>query len=541
MSEPFSQPAPAAAVPPPRAWRILLPAGIAAALVVFVAQSIYFLNLFYFFGASEDGSLLSNVIWHGDWQLMPPPWYSRCTFLSFHFTPVFYPLMALSYVVPGHPVVEYYTAFIACTYALLAVAMYRALVVCLAPSRLGQTLGLAVVAILFAFNGVVVQALWVEHFEYAIPACIILFLVEFKRGNLRWALIWLVLLLSVREDAGFHLAGVLILLAVLDWWRARTFAAAKADLAFAAAATAYSVMAWWMASHLRALCGGHTQFRAVYTGIPAYAHLSWQLLGERAFAILRDSLYLPLSAVVTLAWALYRRNLYLLVGFAAFIPWFLLSWTAASAGAGMLEGYYAFPFMVGMGWPIVAVLCKYGKDALPRSAVREALVLQTVVVLIGLVMWSKEDARFHLAPEIWAKWSSYSPLWIQLVDGRRTDIRPRVHELAAEIGQNPALGRVAADFGVLAFTFETAPEITSVVRINSPLGVPVDTVAYVCVYGGYPSAEVVKAASKSGLTRNYRAYPTDVCLVTNRTQEELGQFGRSLQAKPFDTSALAAH
>jgi hypothetical protein len=540
MSKPLLQPAPA--VPPrlQRTWRVLLPAGIAVALVPLVAHSIYLLNLFYFFGVNRDASLLASATWHADWQFMPPPWFSGCTFLSDHFSPLLYALNAFSYVAPTH-VAEYYTAFISGTYALLAVAMYSALAACCAPSRLRQTLGLALVSILFAFNGLALQALWIGHEEYAIPACIILFLVEFKRGDLRWAVAWLVVLLSVREDAGLHLTGILILLAALDWWRARTFAAVKADLTFAAAATAYSVMAWLMTSYLRSQCGIHKLFEEVYTGVPAYAHLSWQLLGQRAFAILRDSLYLPVSAAVTLAWALYRRNLYLLVGFAAFLPWFVLNWTAATPDPGMLEAYYPFPFMVAMGWPMVAVLCKYGRNALPRAALREALVLQTVLVLIGLVMWSTYDARFYFAPKFYARWSSYHPKWIRHVDGRLIDIRPRMRAVAAEIGQNPALGKVGADFGVLAFTSETAPHISSVEQINLPEGVPVDTVAYICPNGGAPPADIARAALKGGLMRNYWAYPANVCLVTNRTQQELGQFGRSLLAKPFGTSAVAAH
>jgi hypothetical protein len=220
----------------------------------------------------------------------------------------------------------------------------------------------------------------------------------------------------------------------------------------------------------------------------------------------------------------------LFVGFAAFIPWFLLCWTAASPGAGMLQAYYPFPFMVAMGWPLVAVLCKYGRNA-PHSAFREALALQAVLVLLGLVMWDKENRLPSFSPAYWARWSGYAPKWIPSVAGRRTDIRPATRDLAIEIGQNPALGAVIADVGVLAFAFETAPQMVSVDQYNlSKLGLA-DTVAYFCPNGDPPSAPVAKAATKAGLTRNFRAPPTAMCLLTNRSQEELGQLGRSLQPK----------
>ena len=156
--------------------------------------------------------------------------------------------------------------------------------------------------------------------------------------------------------------------------------------------------------------------------------------------------------------------------------------------------------------------------------------------LVGLVVWDRFHHRPTLAP-LYYTWSSYRPKWIPLVDGRRTDIRPATWEVVAQIAQNQELGFVVADGGVLAWVYELAPHITSVDHFNSVKRASADTVAYFCQNGAAPPPPVIKAATTAGLTHNYRAYPTNICLVTNRSQQELGQFGHSLQPKPFDTSA----
>jgi hypothetical protein len=223
------------------------------------------------------------------------------------------------------------------------------------------------------------------------------------------------------------------------------------------------------------------------------------------------------------------------------MPWFLLNWTAASPAAGELQGYYAYPFMVAMGWPVVAVLCQYGRSA-SRSILRDALLLQIVLILIGLLGWDRDRRAPTLTVVYFSRWSSYLPKWMPLVDGKRSDIRPETRDLALEIAQNPVLGTVVADTGVLAFTFEPAPQLLSVTQFNRirQQGVA-DTVAYFCPGGGAPSDLVAKAAAKAGLTKSYWAYPTSVCLLTNRSLEELGQLGRSLQPKPLSTGAGTPH
>ena len=526
-----------AAVPPARRmWRTVVAAGIPVVLAPFGLQFVYILSQFYYFGAVLDASLLASVVWHNELSLMPPWWYSSCSYLSFHFSPLLEVVNGLSYLSPTS-LAEYYGAFVAATYTLVGVAMYRALIVCFQPKRWWQVGCFALMAIAFSFNGVLEQSIWVDHFEYAIPGFLILFLVEFKRGRRGWAALWLGLALSVREDAGFHLAGLLVVVAAIEWRRKRSFAAIKGELGVAAIAVAYSVCAWFMATLIRRSCGGSTQFEAVYTGTPAYAHLDWHLLAGRSYSILKAAPYLPAAAGLSFVWAALRRNLYWLAGFAAFVPWFVLNWTAKSDACGLISGYYAFPFLLAMAWPILAVMFEHGRNV-PRRALREALVLEILLLMIGLVTWDPGPRRPAFVPEYWSHWASYKPKWIQWVDGRRRDTRARVRQVAREIGSNPNLGIVLADPGVLAWTFESAAQIENVMRFNERHGENVDTIAYFCPGGGHPTSDlwdaVVAAAKKGRLVKGYWAYPASICLVTNRSERELGPLLPLLRPLPFD-------
>jgi hypothetical protein len=66
----------------------------------------------------------------------------------------------------------------------------------------------------------------------------------------------------------------------------------------------------------------------------------------------RQHLYFP--AIATLIMALYpQRRLGLLIGFVAYIPWFLLHFVAITEMPGLLKAYYAYPYVVSLAWPLI--------------------------------------------------------------------------------------------------------------------------------------------------------------------------------------------
>lgn len=510
-----------------------LTCAISAGLLPFVLQYTYTLNCFYYFGAPYfDAGLFANLLWHNDWLLTTAHVYnSDHSYLQVHFSPFLMLVNWLSYIAPTH-MVEFYAVFMALIYASLAAAMCYTLMVCALPTNMWQVIALGLLATGFAFNGVVMQGVWMPHFEYAIPAGILMFLVHFKRGNIPWAIFFFALTLSLREDAGLHIAAVLFLLIAVQWLRTRSLPSLKPDMAFALAACAYSAIAFGFGFYLRWIYGTTVSvFQLIYTGTPPYAHLSMQILGERAMTILRDSCYLYTGLFVSLAWAIRRRNVYWIIGFAAYMPWFVVNWTAANSNTGVLYAYYAFPFVLSMGWPCIAILCRYGRKP-PYAAVRDALMMQAALVVIGLTVWNDYDRHIEFGPKWWARWGSYvADWWEASPNGEEIDIRPIVRHIAMEVSANQGLGTVMVDSGMMSLTMGSTTQQRGLTILPVYDAHAADTIAYFCPVDGPPPKEVSDKARQSALSAHYRAIDTPLCLFTNRSPEQMGTLARLLERR----------
>lgn len=432
---------------------------VAAFVVPFQLQYNYAINAFYAFGASyRDAGWFARLLWRNTWELINP--HDAASYLAIHFTSAFIPLTYLSHVLPTQPV-EFYAAFIATTYAALALAMFYALCTCIRPATHRQIAALALVAVAFSFTGVVVQGTQLLHYEYLIPAGIIAFLVSLASGRLGLATILLLLTLTIREDAGFHAAAILGLVAIIKAARYRSLSSIKAELAYFVLACAYSALAVWLTFLLRIeykIPGG--AFTMIYSGAPPYAHLSWPLLSERLYSTFMGGLHCWAPLAVTMAWALRTRDPYLAVGFLANIPWFVLNWTAVWNGAGVLYSYYAFPFAVAMAWPVIAALFRYG-PAMPGHAARDTLKVQTLLVIVGLVTWNESTNALAFGPTYLARWGSYrlQPETTYLI---ALDYSARIN--VPNAGFNGATSTVGFDLRTDLF-FTTVPEPSSLALI----------------------------------------------------------------------------
>jgi hypothetical protein len=491
-------------------------------------------NCFYFFGAGYfDAGLFANLLWHNDWLLTTPHVYQGDhSYITVHFSPLLMLVNGLSYLAPTH-MVEFYATFMACIYASLAAAMCYTLMVFAPPKTLWRAFALALLATGFAFNGVVMQGVWMPHFEYAIPAGILMFLLHFTRGGMRWAIAFFALTLMMREDAGLHIAAVLALLIAAQRAHGRPFSEMKPAVIFAAAACLYSVVAGMIGYCVRSADAvTESVFQQIYSGTPAYAHLSFQLLGERAVKILNDAPYLYIGFLVSLGWAIYRRNVYWVIGFAAYIPWFLVNITANNPNTGVLYAYYAFPFVLSMGWPCIAILCRYGRTP-PSGAVHDALVMQTALVFVGLAVWNTDDHHIDFGPTWWARWGSYVAEWDTAPADREVDIRPVVRNIARQVGANPGLGTVLLDDGMMSLTMGSIPEqrglsLLPLYAENAP-----DTIAYFCPFDWPPPQEVLDKVKQGALPTHYAAIDAPICLFTNRSAGQLGSLAGLLTPKPL--------
>jgi len=345
----------------------VLAAASFAACLPFAAFSRLVLYHFYLRGSFLlDSGLLAFLIWHSDALLTQPESLGGGSFFATHMSPVFLPVAALSRPLP-FSMPQFFAGFIGFSHALLALAVFW-LVVEGFGLRRGAGPWLAAFAGLgFAFSGLAIATARYPHFETVIAAAFLLFAVAQTLGHTKLAACFLVVGLATREDAGLHYAAVLGLLVTLNVVRGVPLRQQRADLTFTLVAVLYSIV---MIALQRLAFPGASAFARVYLGDPPLAHLTTSLICNRALYLAVNRPYILLPAIGAGIWALLARNPCVVVGYAACVPWMLLHLLAKSPLAAALGSYYAFPFLIALAWPLLAVLRqRQGREARPTGPV----------------------------------------------------------------------------------------------------------------------------------------------------------------------------
>ena len=203
---------------------------------------------------------------------------------------------------------------------------------------------------LFAFIGLTLAQVRYPHFEILIVSAMMLFFTAWRLGRIPLAAAALSLALICREDAGLHIAAFLLVVMVLDHWRGVVRNDRRETVVFLAIAVAYSAGAL-LTTHI--LFPHSSSFVRVYLGDPPFHGLTPQLLADRLAAILYGRAYVVLPALLAMVWATAARNPYIMAGYIACAPWGHVNVMAQSELAGLLDSYYAFPFMVAAFWPLI--------------------------------------------------------------------------------------------------------------------------------------------------------------------------------------------
>ncbi len=499
--------------------------GVLVFAITFQLHYNYLINTYYHFGmAYNDGGILSQIIWRSDWKLTPPLFFTNYSFHGVHFTPLFSLLNVFSYVIHSH-MAEYYSAFLASVYAGLGTILFGLCTHCMKPNNFWQLAALALLSVLFAFNAIVMNGIWIGHFEYAIPLAILCFMFCYVQGHKRLGVLAFILLLSIREDAGLHLIAILGLIGVIKSIQQRSVLAAKREIKYGAIAFAYCAFAMWMSLAARSYYS--STFQDIYSGNPPFAHITAHMLWQRATIMSTEHFYLWSSFLITAFVAYRARNPYMLVGFLAYIPWFILNWIALNPNTGHLYAYYAFPFITSLAWPLISVMLHHG-NPLPRYAVKQAFKLQVAMVLLALVMWNETDKKPEFGPTFGARWGSYS---IQHGADGRIESRNFIKNLQAGAGN---LGKVIADSGILSLAKGGEYQGAHMLRIETDK--PADTIIYMEPYQGLPASQVIEQAARNKLNAHYCMPATTICMFTKRSAGQLGLFLAMMVEKPLPDS-----
>ena len=469
-------------------------AALLAAAVPFAGFTTLVLYHFYIKGSFVwDSGLLAYLLSSPDARLPTPALAGGGSFFVIHFTPIFVLLSLLRRLLPVSDA-QFFAGFVGLCHALPAAAVFWVLY---SGFRLRTAFGVTVatvVSIAFCFNGLALAVARYPHFEMLIVGTVLLFIVALLQQRILLAGLFFALCLLTREDAGFHLFGLLFLLVALNRFRGIAWREQRREIGFAALALGYS-LAVLLLQHRG--FGGQSSFARIYLGEPVFGNLSFAITGERLLGYLHYRTYLVLPALVALVWAVRTRNPYTVLGYAAFLPWGVLHLLADAPLAGTLSGYYAYPFLIAACWPLLGVLlARPAKGANPAIPI---LAFGAMIAVSFTALGYQHNPGHIPLPE-----ALFSPPSLA---------RQRVTEsaVAALARAKPELGAVLVDGSVLALAPAPYRPDQTVQDAGSR---PPDTVIYFAE--GYEAEKARALAEAAHLDRHYQIPGTSIRLATDR-------------------------
>lgn len=468
--------------------------GTVAVAAPFAIGAANILNHFYRHGAYLlDSGLLAYLMTHPDPRQPMPAVLDGVSFYQMHVSPVFTLLAYAAQVTPLSPP-QFFAAFIGFCQALVAGGVYWALTGPVGLRGPGALLA-AILSIAFTGSGLAVAILRFPHFEMLIVGMAILFLVALHERRYLLAGLFLLVALLTREDAGFHITGILAVIVVAR----RLLAMDRADegimLGFLAAAFLYSAAALAVQ---HACFPDNSSFARIYAGTPPFAHLTWSMIAERmtGWAVFRT--YAVLPAAVAVVWAILAEKPYLFAGYASVLPWLALQLAAVAVLPATLSSYYAFPLMIASFWPLLGALGD--RREATRSDQREIVVGFALMIAATFTALSMQHNPNKIG---FADTFAMPP---DLAEQRTVE-----RGVAALVQARDALGIPLLDDGVASLAPD-AFKAGDIIWNTSPRRI--DTAIY--FEHGYQAREARRRAAASGLSRHYRVTGTHILIATDR-------------------------
>lgn len=480
---------------------------IAAMTVAAVPLSAYAISILYSFygiGSSfHDAGWSAYLIHEADLQIHDPPCVDDgVSWFNSHISPLFLATSALGHLVPLSRI-QFYAAYIGISHTLPAIAVFWLLVSGYRMTRLAPCLAAALLALLFSFDGLALAIARFPHFTMFIVGTGMMFFVALTLRRVALALLFFLLCLSTREDAGFHLFALLSILFVLERGQGTPWREQKPTAIFAALALLYSigVIALQHALSTRE----YSLLVNEYLGSAFFSRVNTSSMAERLLGWIAYRSYVVIPAVCALIWAIVRRNASIVLGYVAFVPWGLLHLMAAREFIGTLPSYYAFPFMFASLWPLIAILIQ-------QRHIGEARF--TFEPLCGFALLTA--ASFAGSQYL------HNPTHMALPTGFVSP--PSIARQAAtdwaleRLAEAPELGATLVDQSVLALD----PEYYRAQNILSGES-HVDPDSIIFFAGGFESAHAREIAAQAGLEHEYEVVGTPLRVVTNQSMRGLDE------------------
>jgi hypothetical protein len=499
-------------LPPPAVWLVF-----AITLLLYRNAT---LNHFYAFGSGTDPFWFAGVLWHGDLALHGPPGIDERPFYFVHVSPLLTLPALLSHVLPFSPQ-QWLALVLGFMHAFTTAALtWCACMAAGTKARSGMTQLLAgAIGCAFALCALQAEFMGLPHYEIILPGLLIAFLAALALRNIPVALVFFILLLGAREDAGLHAFAFLAPLIVLVRWRQGRWL--QHETYFAAAGLAVSlvlivVMPQFTSYH-------QSLFREHYVGEPPFAHVTPQQVQERLhFLALQNAHIWGPPAALILA-GLLRRDWLTLVGGVAVLPWVLLhTLLGIHITVWTMGFYYGFPVLAAIAWPSLLRLYRTGPAQLRGSDAQWLLLQGIVVLLASMPTLSKELPMYGSR---YAFLSFAAPGSLARMEGYR--------EFEALLpSARPALGVVAANLaavGLDPFTLRRDEWLEALPADDAALA-RIDTVVLFAAPFQCPQFDTLIARMQ--LPYAFTVPGTRVRLLTRKLPEELQLLAGVLVPQP---------
>lgn len=384
-----------------------------------------------------DAGWHSGVMFHRGWnpQTLLIEYPVPRAFFSFHLSPFMSFFGVLSNVFPGDRAMYF------CVVQGLVYAPFGAAAASMLPDRVraGEAALAMLSGVCVMFSGQVLACLGYPHLEPFVPAAITMMLAAMVRGQVRAAVVWLVLCTTLREDAGFHAASFGFAALACNLTKRPFPLSTKTLVKLTALAFVLSLVVFVAQ---KKLWPGPGLFREEYLGEPAYAHLSWAELGRRTsdFGERCGFIYAPLLATVAIA--IVRRDPRYLFGFVVELPWLLVNFLAAQPLKARFELYTGFPFIASAFWVLAYAHVEVAHAKPARFATLRTFLPFVLVSLAGTF------ASYRQGP--------WTGLVMDAAVARGATDRRAIEALANRLRANPnPTGHTRVDIAVASWTTES--------------------------------------------------------------------------------------
>jgi hypothetical protein len=489
-------------------WWWLALAALIAAVVPGLAYANCILNHFYLQGAYFwDSGVVAGAIWRRDAWLTYPPLWPVGSLYAYHVMPLLSALTVASRNLPiGLP--GWFALVTGVGHALPSIGVFWLLTQGL---RLHTRSGLAaavVLAVGVAFTGIPLATILFPHPEIILAGGLLLTVAAIALERYWIAGACLAFTLLVREDAGFHAFSLIFLLMMANRVHGRPWREQRPLLILASIGFLYSAGA--VAFKQVVFPNQPSLFVGEYLGNPPFTDFSVHRVLLNVFGLPLYRGYLIWPAVAALLWAILSRNILILLGYFAFCPWLLLHLIANRDILSTLSGYYSFPFLVALIWPLAAVVI----DARQRGVKADARsTLGGFTIMVALSFLALPNLWNPGSMDLWKNFTTPPSLTRE----RATDEAVAILLAAQEAGAAWRFGTLATDqsiYSLAPYSFDAAAVVRGAEHAGPPGNVPIDTFAY--FESGHDIERLRETTVLQALTHAYRFKDTAIRLRTDK-------------------------